>query len=100
MHLSTIAQKRIQQWYNMRIKLRKDCTPETFLDRAEGTFRDPSERKNVMTLLGTTKQKSNESLLDFMTRFEDILVQVSGDDWHIDIQANALKKVPNKEMQS
>ena len=78
MHLSTTAQKRMQQWYNLRLKMGTDCTPFAFFERAEGTFGDPNERKNALTLLETTKQRSDESFSDFITRFEEILAQAGG----------------------
>lgn len=31
MHMSVAAQKRIQQWYNLRLKMGTDCTPAAFL---------------------------------------------------------------------
>lgn len=100
MHLSTTAQKRIQQWYNLRLKMGTDCTPFAFFERAEGTFGDPNERKNALTLLETIKQKSDESFSDYITKFEEVLAQAGGEDWNMDLQVNALEKSLNKEMQS
>ena len=100
MHLSTTAQKRMQQWYNLRLKMGTDCTPFAFFERAEGTFGDPNERKNALTLLETTKQRSDESFSDFITRFEEILAQAGGEDWNVDLQVNALEKSLNREIQT
>lgn len=100
MHLTTTAQKRIQQWYNMRLKLGTGCTPIAFLERAEGTFGDPNERKNAHTLLMVIKQKDNESFSEFITGFEELLAQAGGDDWPMEVQVNTLERAVNKEMQS
>lgn len=77
-----------------------DCTPAAFFDRAEGTFGDPNERKNALTLLEVIKQRKDESFSDFVTRFEEILAQAGGEDWAMDLQVNALEKALNNEMQS
>ena len=100
MHMSVTAQKRIQQWYNLRIKMGTDCTPAAFFERAEGTFGDPNERKNALTLLEVVKQRTDESFSDFVTRFEELLAQAGGEEWAMDLQVNALEKSVNKEMQS
>lgn len=100
MHMSVAAQKRIQQWYNLRLKLGTDCTPAAFFERAEGTFGDPNERKNALTLLEVIKQRKDESFSDFVTRFEELLAQAGGEDWAMDLQVNALEKSLNSEMQS
>lgn len=95
MHMSVTAQKRIQQWYNLRIKMGTDCTPAAFFDRAEGTFGDPNERKNTLTLLEVIKQRKDESFSNFVTRFEEILAQAGGEDWAMYLQVNALEKALN-----
>ncbi|RKF84240.1 hypothetical protein GcM1_134006, partial [Golovinomyces cichoracearum] len=86
MHLQTGAQKRIQQWYNMCLKTNTNCNPMAFLERAEGTFGDPNEKKNARTLLSATKQRSDESFSDFITKFEELLAQAGDEEWSQDVQ--------------
>lgn len=100
MHLQTRAQKRIQQWYNMCLKLGTNCNPSAFLERAESTFGDPNEKKNARTLLSATKQGSDESFSDFITKFEELLAQAGGEEWPQDVQVDTLEYSLNKDMQS
>ncbi|KAI0996852.1 hypothetical protein K3495_g11332 [Podosphaera aphanis] len=99
MHLQTSAQRRIQQWYNMCLKLRTSCNPTAFFDRAEATFGDPNEKRNTRTLLNAIKQEDNESFSDFITRFEELLARAGGEEWPQDNQVNALEEAVNKEIQ-
>ncbi|KAI0997326.1 hypothetical protein K3495_g10859 [Podosphaera aphanis] len=100
MHLQTGAQRRIQHWYNLCLKLKTNCNPIAFFERAESTFGDPNEKKNARTLLSALEQGKNETFFDFITKFEELLAQAGGKEWPQDVQVNALEDSLNGEMTS